>query len=138
MYQTNLSALGNDNYNKNKGFSSDMYVKVSVNGKPVLDEISLKRYNVNIYNGVVTDIKSWSSNVQKVVNMDAYKKGELERPQQYGKDAQQLQVDRKILTSEAVMKNKELRTTLNALGVISGTAAKGYKLEKKADEIITK
>ena len=43
MYQTNLESLGNDNYNKNKGFSSDMYVKVSVNGKPVLDEISLKK-----------------------------------------------------------------------------------------------
>ena len=47
-----------------------------------------------------------------------YKKGELERPQQYG--LQQLQVDRKILTSGPVTKNKELRTTLNALGVISG------------------
>ena len=134
-----FEALGNDNYNKNKGFSSDMYVKVSVNGKPVLDEISLKKdTTANIYNGVVTDIKNWSSNVPEGADIDVYKKGEFERPQQYGKDAQQLQVDRKILTSEAVTKNKELRTTLNALGVISGTAAKGYKLEKKADEIITK
>ena len=49
-----------------------------------------------------------------------YKKGEIERPTQYGKDAVTLQVDRKILTSELVMKNKELRTTLNALGVVSG------------------
>ena len=35
--------LGNDDYNANKGFSSDMYVKLEVNGKPVLDEISLKK-----------------------------------------------------------------------------------------------
>jgi hypothetical protein len=134
-----FEALGNSDYNKNKGFSSDMYVKVSVNGKPVLDEISLKKdTTANIYNGVVTDIKNWSSNVPESADIDAYKKGELERPQQYGKNAQQLQVDRKILTSEAVTKNKELRTTLNALGVISGTAAKGYKLEPKAEEIITK
>jgi hypothetical protein len=134
-----FEALGNSDYNKNKGFSSDMYVKLSVNGKPVLDEISLKKdTTANIYNGVVTDIKNWSSNVPESADIDAYKKGELERPQQYGKNAQQLQVDRKILTSEAVTKNKELRTTLNALGVISGTAAKGYKLEPKAEEIITK
>ena len=54
----NLSLLGNSDYNKNKGFSSDMYVKVSVNGKSVLDEISLKKdTTANIYNGVVTDIK---------------------------------------------------------------------------------
>ena len=52
---------------------------------------------------------------QKVRYRVTYKKGELERPQQYGKDVQQLQVDRKILTSEAVTKNKELRTTLNAI-----------------------
>jgi len=134
-----FEALGNSDYTKNKGFSSDMYVKLSVNGKPVLDEISLKKdTTANIYNGVVTDIKNWSSNVPKSADIDVYKKGELERPKEYGKNAQTLQVDRKILTSEAVTKNKELRTTLNALGVISGTAAKGYKLEKKADEIITK
>ena len=134
-----FEALGNDDYNKNKGFSSDMYVKISVNGKSVLDEISLKKdTTANIYNGVVTDIKSWSSNVPEGADIDVYKKGELERPQQYGNDAQQLQVDRKILTSEAVTKNKQLRTTLNALGVISGDAVKGYKLEPKAEEIITK
>ena len=35
--------LGNDDYKSNKGFSSDMYVKLEVDGKPVLDEISLKK-----------------------------------------------------------------------------------------------
>lgn len=137
--ENEFEALGNESYVQNKGFSSDMYVKVSVNGKPVLDEISLKKdTTANIYNGVVTDIKNWSSNVPESADISIYKKGELERPEEYGKNAQTLQVDRKIITSEVVMKNKELRTTLNALGVISGTAAKGYKLEKKAEEVITK
>jgi hypothetical protein len=137
--EAEFEALGNDNYNKNKGFSSDMYVKVSSNGKPVLDEISLKKdSNANIYNGVVTDIKQWSSNVPDAADIAKYKKGEIERPTQYGKDAVTLQVDRKILTSELVMKNKELRTTLNALGVVSGNAKDGYKVEPKAEEIITK
>ena len=66
---------------------------------------------VNIYNGVVTDIKKWSSNVPSD-DIDVYKKGEMERPTQYGKDTQRLEVDRKVLTSETVMKNKELRQTL--------------------------
>jgi len=137
--EAEFEALGNDNYNENKGFSSDMYVKVSSNGKPVLDEISLKKdSNANIYNGVVTDIKEWSSNVPDAADIAKYKKGEIERPTQYGKDAVTLQVDRKILTSELVMKNKELRTTLNALGVVSGNAKDGYKVEPKAEEIITK
>lgn len=132
-------ALGNDNYKENKGFSSDMYVKVKVNGSPVLDEISLKKDSTaNIYNGVVTDIKNWSPNVPESADIDVYKKGEMERPVQYGKDAQTLQIDRKILTSETVMKNKELRHTLQALGVVSGDAKKGYKIEPKAEEIIAK
>jgi len=134
-----FESLGNSDYNKNKGFSSDMYVKLSVNGKPVLDEISLKKdTTANIYNGVVTDIKKWSSNVPKSADIDEYKKGEIERPIEYGKNAQTLQIDKTILTSESVMGNKELRQTLQALGVVSGDAKKGYKIEPKAEEIITK
>ena len=57
MYQMNLKALGNDDYVSNRGFSADMYVKVEVDGKAVLDEISLKKDTTqNIYNGTVTDI----------------------------------------------------------------------------------
>ena len=134
-----FQALGNDDYTKNKGFSSDMYVKLSVNGKPVLDEVSLKKdTTANIYNGVVTDIKNWSSNVPKSADIDEYKKGEIKRPLEYGKNAQTLQVDRTVLTSESVMKNKELRQTLQALGVVTGDSKKGYTLDSKSEEIITK
>ncbi|MDB4543240.1 hypothetical protein N9Z73_00165 [bacterium] len=134
-----FQALGNDNYTANKGFSSDMYVKVRVTGKPVLDEISLKKdTTANIFNGVVTAIKEWASNVPKSADIDEYKKGELERPKKYGMGAAALQVDRQALTSPEVMQNKELRQTLQALGVVSGDAKKGYRLEKKAEDIITK
>ena len=132
-------ALGNDNYKENKGFSSDMYVKVKVGGTPVLDEISLKKDSTaNIYNGVVTDIKNWSSNVPKKADINEYKKGEIERPTQYAKDAQTLQLDKKVLTSKEVLANKELRITLQALGVVNGDAKKGYTLDPKAEEIIDK
>jgi hypothetical protein len=132
-------ALGNDNYKENKGFSSDMYVKVKVGGRPVLDEISLKKdSNANIYNGVVTDIKNWSSNVPKKADINEYKKGEIARPTQYGRDAQTLQLDKNVLTSNEVLANKELRITLQALGVVKGDAKKGYTLDPKAEEIIDK
>jgi hypothetical protein len=38
-----VEALGLENYKQNKGFSTDVYAKVKVNGKSVLDEISLKK-----------------------------------------------------------------------------------------------
>ena len=46
-----FEALGNDDYEKNKGFSTDMYVKVEANGEQILDEISLKKdSDANIFN----------------------------------------------------------------------------------------
>ena len=55
----------------------------------------------------------------------------MERPTQYGKDTQRLEVDRKVLTSETVMKNKELRQLLQTLGVISGMPRKDTNLKRK-------
>ena len=38
-----VESLGLNNYKQNKGFSTDVYAKVKVNGKSILDEISLKK-----------------------------------------------------------------------------------------------
>ena len=38
-----VEALGLEDYKKNKGFSTDTYAKVKVNGKSILDEVSLKK-----------------------------------------------------------------------------------------------
>jgi hypothetical protein len=55
-----VEALGLHDYKKNKGFSTDTYAKLVVNGKPILDEISLKKdLAANLLNattGRVTDI----------------------------------------------------------------------------------
>tara|TARA_B100000902_G_scaffold244909_1_gene231866 strand:- start:5192 stop:7249 length:2058 start_codon:yes stop_codon:yes gene_type:complete len=137
--QNEFEALGNDDYNANKGYSSDMYVKLEVNGKPVLDEISLKKDSTaNIYNGVVTDINNWSDNVPPQADIKEYKKGEIERPVEYGTKAKTLKYTSDDLLNKNVIKNKNLKTTLASLGVISGTAKKGYKIEPKAKEILDK
>ena len=134
-----FQALGNDNYKDNKGFSSDMYVKLEVNGKPILDEISLKKDSTaNIYNGVVTDINNWTDNVPPEADINEYKKGEIQRPTDYAQNTNTLNYEDKDLLNEKVLKNKNLKNTLAALGVISGDAKKGYKIEPKAQKILQK
>jgi hypothetical protein len=55
-----VEALGMENYKQNKGFSTDVYAKVKVGGKTILDEISLKKeIKANLLNatsGRVADI----------------------------------------------------------------------------------
>ena len=55
-----VEALGMENYKENKGFSTDVYAKVKVNGEYLLDEISLKKeIKANLLNatsGRVADI----------------------------------------------------------------------------------
>ena len=49
--QTEVEAMGLQDYTKNKGYSTDTYMRLKVNGEPVLDEISLKKdLNVNLLN----------------------------------------------------------------------------------------
>ena len=135
--QNEFEALGNDDYNANKGFSSDMYVKLEVNGEPVLDEISLKKDSTaNIYNGVVTDINNWSDKVPPQADIKEYKKGEIQRPIEYGTKAKTLKYTSDDLLNENVIKNKNLKITLASLGVIKGDAKKGYTIDSKAQEIL--
>ena len=48
---TEVEAMGLSDYTKNKGFSTDTYMRLEVDGKPVLDEVSLKKdLNVNFLN----------------------------------------------------------------------------------------
>jgi hypothetical protein len=50
--------MGLENYKENKGFSTDVYAKVKVNGKSVLDEVSLKKeLTANLLNGTSNRIQ---------------------------------------------------------------------------------
>ena len=55
-----VEALGLDDYSKNKGFSTDVYFTVEVDGKTILDEVSLKQSRLanllNATTGRVYDI----------------------------------------------------------------------------------
>ena len=58
--ESEVEAMGMENYKQNKGFSTDVYAKVKVGGKYILDEISLKKeIKANLLNatsGRVADI----------------------------------------------------------------------------------
>lgn len=86
--KSEFEALGNSDYQSNKGFSSDMYVKINANGKSILDEISLKKDSqAMLFNGTVTDIKEWfGGEVPPAADFEIYKKGELDRPVQYAEN----------------------------------------------------
>jgi hypothetical protein len=53
-----VEGMGLENYKENKGFSTDVYAKVKVNGKSVLDEVSLKKeLTANLLNGTSNRIQ---------------------------------------------------------------------------------
>ena len=65
--KSEVEALGLTDYESNKGFSTDMYLKVrKANGEELLDEISLKKdKNVNFLNsGIGTMVNSWDPSMK--------------------------------------------------------------------------
>ena len=58
---TEVEGMGLKDYTKNKGFSTDTYMRLNVDGKPVLDEISLKKdLNVNLLNKTTNALVDFS------------------------------------------------------------------------------
>ena len=65
-----FEALGNDNYESNKGFSSDMYIKVKTqDGTEFLDEVSLKKSTkVNFLNSSTGKFTEWDEELEDSIN----------------------------------------------------------------------
>jgi len=73
--QSDVEAMGMNNYNENKGFSTDMYLKVrKPNGEEVLDEISLKKSTkVNFLNSGAGEFANWDENLPDEINQTVYR-----------------------------------------------------------------
>jgi hypothetical protein len=69
-----VEALGLKDYKKNKGFSSDIYVKLKLpNGQQILNEISLKKdKNVFFLNSSTGKLKNWDKNLPDDINPEVY------------------------------------------------------------------
>jgi hypothetical protein len=69
-----VQALGLKNYNKNKGFSSDMYAKIKLqDGSEILDEVSLKKSTmVNFLNSGAGKFSEWDTDLPDEINQKVY------------------------------------------------------------------
>jgi hypothetical protein len=65
--------MGLSDYKKNKGYSTDIYLKLDVKGKKILDEVSLKKnFKIYLYNGGAGDFHKWTKNLPESANQKVY------------------------------------------------------------------
>ena len=75
-----VEALGMKDYADNKGFSTDMYVKINHEGKDTLVEISLKKdKNVNFLNSGAGVFSEWKDPLPDELNQKVYAEGQRKR-----------------------------------------------------------
>ena len=81
-----VESLGLDDYDKNKGFSTDMYMKIRTDDGDVLDEISLKKdINVNFLNAGTGSFKDWDPDLPDEINPNVYSSIQRENLAKAGK-----------------------------------------------------
>jgi len=73
--KSDVEAMGLSDYEKNKGFSTDMYMKVrKPDGTEVMDEVSLKKSTkVNFLNSGAGSFEKWDENLPDEINQNVYK-----------------------------------------------------------------
>ena len=73
--KSDVEAMGLSDYGKNKGFSTDMYLKVrKPDGTEVMDEISLKKSTkVNFLNSGAGEFAKWDKNLPDEINQSVYR-----------------------------------------------------------------
>jgi hypothetical protein len=83
--KSDVESMGMSDYNENKGFSTDMYLKVKLpNGEEVLDEVSLKKSTyVNFLNSGAGSFLKWDPNLPDEINQNVYAKKAKERNTSY-------------------------------------------------------
>ena len=70
-----VETMGLSDYKNNKGFSTDMYIKVKKpDGEEVLDEVSLKKSTkVNFLNSSAGKFEEWDENLSDEINQTVYR-----------------------------------------------------------------
>jgi len=73
--QNDVESLGMKNYQKNKGFSTDMYIKLKTkDGKEILKEVSLKKSTeVNFLNSGAGKFNEWDVNLPDEISQNVYR-----------------------------------------------------------------
>jgi len=86
-----VESLGLTDYEKNKGFSTDMYIKIRTkDGNEILDEVSLKKSTeVNFLNSGAGKFSEWDSDIPDEINQNVYRDKQRERLSKFGTDAKE-------------------------------------------------
>ena len=148
--ENEVEAMGLSNYKENKGFSTDMYVKVrKPDGEEVLDEVSLKKSTkVNFLNSSAGKFEEWDDELPDEINQTIYRNKARKRNIDYINNNRQ-KVDELLNSSEGepikkLMETKNLtleqalegnsRAKQNVLWKSIGLLSKGG--DKEASSII--
>jgi hypothetical protein len=115
--EAEAEALGMQDFKTNKGFSTDMYLRVKKpNGEEVLDEISLKKSkDVNFLNSGAGQFKDWlGDDLPDEINQSVYKENQRESIAATG---QSIKSDIESLLRDNPEKAKELQKVFKSKGL---------------------
>ena len=123
-----VEAMGLSDYNENKGFSTDMYVKVKKpNGEEVLDEVSLKKSTkVNFLNSSAGKFEEWDDNLPENINQTVYRNKARKRNIDFINNNRE-EVDRLLNSSEG----ESIRKLMKTKGVTLEQALEGNSRDKQ-------
>ena len=123
-----VEAMGLSDYDKNKGFSTDMYVKVKKpNGEEVLDEISLKKSTkVNFLNSSAGKFEEWDDNLPENINQTVYRNKARKRNIDFINNNRE-EVDRLLNSPEG----KSIKKLMETKGVTLEQALEGNSRDKQ-------
>jgi hypothetical protein len=124
--KTDVEGLGLSEYEKNKGFSTDVYMKINTPDGVILDEISLKKdKNVNFLNSGAGKFSEWDSDLPDEINQIYYRKNQRKNlVEGVGK-----------LLQDKMKTDKKLREAYEATKAGKGSRAKSKILRNALDEL---
>lgn len=120
--ESEVESLGMENYKENKGFSTDMYLRIrKPNGEDILDEISLKKSKlVNFLNSGAGQFFNWlGDDVPDEINQNVYRDTERNN---LAKTGEKLKSQIQQLLESDSPKAKELKKFFKGKGVDFETA----------------
>ena len=124
-----VNALGMENYEDDKGFSTDVYFKVQTpDGKDILDEVSLKKdVNVNFLNSGTKKFSDWDENLGEELDQNVYTNNQRERLSTFAKK-------NAYAIENLLKKDKALQKEFSSKGIKSVAEL----LEKKSNRAVSK
>ena len=126
--KSDVEAMGLSDYEKNKGFSTDMYMKVrKPDGTEVMDEISLKKSTkVNFLNSGAGSFEEWDKDLPDEINQKVYRSKARQRNIDFVKNNRKEVED--FIKSD---KGQPIRKLMESKGINLDQALEGNSRDKQ-------